>query len=56
MTEKLNKKKRIEKKKQRKVVRYGKIALDRSERVLENKVRSLEIFFSPLTWKAIRGV
>ena len=46
MTEKLNKKKRIAKKKKKiKVVKYEKIALDRSERVLENKVRSLEFFF-----------
>ena len=28
-----------------KVVRYEKIALDRSERVLEDKVRSSEFFF-----------
>ena len=42
---KLSKKKRIVKKKM-KVVRYEKIALDRSERVLEDKVRSSE-FFSP---------
>ena len=56
MTEKMNKKKRIEEKKKKESGQIWKIALDRSERVLENKLRSLELFFSPLAWKAIRGV